>query len=170
MMLLPFLFSLVLATDISNLSDAAKHEYSLGSCSDSLNCQVPFGFCLDSNTCLCLPEYADLFVPNYSLYNLKCSYKKRRAVTAALLEIVLPFGTGHFYSQRNGYGFFKLALFFSIVIYMLYLYYSPVENRKLSRFFVSTLLFCLLLPLINVVELIFFVTGVFTDGHGIVLV
>ena len=167
MKIIVFLSFLLFAQSQYDISKESASSLSFGLC-NSTNCNKPFGFCLDTNTCLCYPGYANVFEKGVNLKDVKCNYTRKRAINAALLEFFVPFGAGHFYGKRTVIGLAKLLFSSFILLYFVFLYYNTDMDHKIYRLYVTSWLFLfLLLPLINVAELICFFTGIYVDGYGV---
>jgi hypothetical protein len=144
-------------------------EFATGECDYNKNCFLPFGVCVNETTCMCMPDYAnvklnkDSFVEN----NLSCSYKKKKVVVAATLELFLPLGLGHLYAEKYKFAIIKITYNFVVYGYGYVLYYKGLtDNSKISSIAFCIILTCLI-PLWNLVDVALFFTYTYKDGNGI---
>jgi TM2 domain-containing membrane protein YozV len=149
------------------LSFQNPRQYGKGICSHELNCHLPYGICLNSTLCICMPDYANT-VFNSNGTDGYCSYRKKNIIVAGFLELFLPFGLGHFYSGHILLGSIKLSynLLMYTFCYFIQIKFNP-EDDNYFDLMVVCLLFSCLIPLWNVVDLFLFFTGSFNDGNGI---
>ena len=72
---------------LNNSQVAVDEDYSYGHgyCDAKMNCFLPFAVCLNSNTCLCMPDYANVYIKGESVSQIFCSYKKKKIIDAGLL-------------------------------------------------------------------------------------
>jgi len=143
------------------------YEIAYGPCSAEVNCFLPYGVCLNETACLCLPDYANVFIKEESLQQIRCSYKKKKLIIAGLLELFLPLSLGHFYVLKVELGLIKLI--YNLLVYSLccVLFVNSVEAKERS-IFVCLLLSCLI-PIWNVTDMFLFFTGYYRDGYGVTL-
>ncbi len=145
------------------------HEYSSGECLNSYNCFLPYGVCLNTTTCMCMPEYANIYVEGHSVRELKCSYKRKRIVVAALLELFLPLGLGHFYVGHYTLGTTKFFYNFTLYIFCCFLYYKGTNNEVFTSMLVLCLLLSCVIPIWNIIDLFLFFTNTYKDGYGVAM-
>lgn len=109
-----------------NLSSDNKNMFSYGVCNIE-NCKMPYGTCLDGNTCVCSKGYAQ--DPNNN--DSRCTYKLISQGAAFLLEFFLWVGIGHFYSGRIVFGAVKASFIaFTIILDCLVKY--PLKSETIS--------------------------------------
>lgn len=145
------------------------YEFATGDCEYNKNCFLPFGVCVNETTCMCMPDYANVVINNNSFVenNLHCSYKKKKVVVAATLELFLPLGLGHFYAEQYLLAFIKILYNFLVYGYGYILYYKGLtDNSKISSIAFCIILTCLI-PIWNLVDVALFFTYTFKDGNGI---
>jgi hypothetical protein len=149
---------------------STDYSYAQGGCKNDLNCFLPYGICLNATTCMCMPEYANIFVPGHSILELNCSYKKKKLVLAAVLEFFLPLGLGHFYVGQYFLG--SLKFFYTFCLYTLccFMYSKGFDHPTVTNSIVCCCLFACILPLWNLVDLLLFFLDVYRDGYGVPLV
>jgi len=141
------------------------YSYGHGFCDPKMNCFLPFAVCLNSNTCLCMPDYANVFIKGESISQIFCSYKKKKIIVAGLLELFLPFGLGHFYSGHNLVG--SIKFFFSLTVFM-FGYLICCKHIPPSLYVILIyVIFCCSIPIWNLVDLFLFFSGTYYDGFGI---
>lgn len=150
----------------------AKFEYfnfeiAHGICSPDINCFLPYGVCLDQNSCLCLPEYANIYIKAESLKHVSCSYKKKKLVIAGLLELFLPLSLGHFYVQQVQLGLLKLA--YNLFVYSFCCVLFAKSSEVSNNLIVICLVLSCLIPIWNVADMFLFFTGYYRDGNGVPL-
>lgn len=155
-------------------------EFGIGKCDHNSNCFLPYGVCVNSTTCICMPDYANIqeykYHPNYSYFfnydvkynnNLYCSYTKKKVVVAALLELFLPLSLGHFYAQQYILGYVKLFYNFGVYLFGFILYYKGIQdNSKFGSIGICLFLFCII-PVWNLIDVQMFLTYAYKDGFGI---
>src|SRR5690349_7990279 len=71
----------------SSIVDEYVYQHATGPCMNNYNCFYPFGICLNDTVCLCMPEYANIYIQHESLHEMSCSYRKKKVVVAGLLEL-----------------------------------------------------------------------------------
>ena len=123
--------------DPYDIYDKKEYNYAIGPCSHS-NCDN----CITSKKCQCPTGYAQDPKVEVSKDKKSCQYKQKHQALFFGLELIFPFGVGHFYAKRILYGVLKMLVVvfvvvldflmkrmlktfkakqnFSIVIYMLY--------------------------------------------------
>jgi hypothetical protein len=105
------------------------------------NCRADNGTC-NVNKCQCIKCYATIY--NNIRYNDKnnlqifCNYPQSSSMTAAILELILPIGIGHFYRGSISFGIFKMLIgyimFYGIYVIIIYYFiYTRTFNDELSR-------------------------------------
>lgn len=150
-----------------NQTEVKNHEISRGACSTEHNCFLPYGVCLNETACLCLPEYANIFVNEESVFQIKCTYKKKKLIIAGLLELFLPLSLGHFYAQQIKIGLFKFT--YNLVVYsMCCILFSKSTEIQQGTVLICIIMSCLI-PIWNIVDMFMFFTGFYKDGNGIPL-
>ena len=111
-------------------------------------CDNKGGICVSENgikKCVCGKKY------EYS-GNIKCSYEKKSKEISFILELFLPFGMGHLYSLRYVNFLIKGILFISII---------PYKRSHINEILI--VVFCI----INVLDLLGFISGIYRDGNNI---
>jgi hypothetical protein len=146
-----------------------EYEYTHGPCQNNLNCFLPYGVCLNSTTCMCMPDFAHIYIHGHSIQELSCSYRRKKAVVAALLELFLPLGLGHFYVGHYTLGSIKFFYNFFLYFFCCFLYYKGTNNEVLSNMICLCVILSCIIPLWNIVDLFLFFTDVYKDGYGIPL-
>lgn len=153
-------------TTLHNLND---YSYSTGPCLNDFNCFLPYGICLNSTTCMCMPDFANIYIENHSIRELSCSYKRKKVVVAALLELFLPLGLGHFYVGQFTLGTIKFVYNFFLYVFCCILYYKGTNNEVFSNMICLCVIMSCVIPMWNIVDLFFFFSDVYPDGYGIAL-
>jgi len=153
----------------STLEFYSPYEYAEGPCTNHVNCFLPYGICVNDTICMCMPEYGHIHVEGYSLKNLSCSYKRKKMVVAALLELFLPFGLGHFYVGHHWLGTFKLVYNFFIYTFCCVIYCKGSNYDSFADLMIYCVFLCCIIPLWNVIDIFLFFTGGYKDGYGIPL-
>ena len=76
------------------------------------NCPSYSGECIESY-CLCAPGFTTFYLTNQRNedINVFCNYAYKYKEWAIWFELTMPFGVGHFYSQRYFHGMLKFILF-----------------------------------------------------------
>jgi hypothetical protein len=148
----------------------SDYSYAQGGCKNDLNCFLPYGVCLNATTCMCMPEYANIFVPGHSILELSCSYKKKKLVLAAVLEFFLPLGLGHFYVGQYFLGTMKFFYTFCLYTLCCFMYTKGFDHPTVTNSIVCCCLFACILPLWNLIDLLLFFLDVYRDGYGVPLV
>ena len=152
-------------SNTSQVSVDEDYSFGHGYCDAKLNCFLPFAVCLNSNTCLCMPDYANVYIKGESVTQIFCSYKKKKIIVAGLLELFLPFGLGHFYSGHNIIG--SVKFFFSLLVFM-FGYLICCKHIPPSIYVILIyVIFCCAIPIWNRVDLFLFFSGTLHDGFGI---
>ena len=117
--------------DPYNINDVTEIYYAQGKCTKN-NCDK----CINSTLCQCPTGYAQDPKKKVSDDVKSCKYKMKKQWVFFLLELLLPFGIGHFYAKRIIYGLCKLCTFvfiilfdfiFNIFMYVLYFGYIGWE-------------------------------------------
>jgi hypothetical protein len=144
-----------------------SYEIAHGPCSAETNCFLPYGVCLNETACLCLPDYANIYIKEESLQQIRCSYKKKKLIIAGLLELFLPLSLGHFYVLQVNFGLIKLI--YNVLVYSLCCVLFVKSNEvKQSSIFICLMLSCLI-PVWNFTDMFLFFTGYYKDGYGVAL-
>ncbi len=145
----------------TTLSDLADYEVSRELCSNSINCFLPYGICLNETMCLCMPDFAHV-----DKGYLSCTYKKKKLIIAGLLELFLPFGLGHYYAGHYRTGAIKLI--YNFLVYSLCcILYCKGQNQNIYRQLMICIIFSVIIPIWNIIDLICFFSGIYHDGYGI---
>jgi TM2 domain-containing membrane protein YozV len=153
-------------TTLHNLNE---YSYVQGPCLNNFNCFLPYGVCLNTTTCMCMPDFAHIYIPGHSIQELSCSYRRKKAVVAALLELFLPLGLGHFYVGHYTLGTIKFFYNFFLYIFCCFLYYKGTNNEVLSNMICLCVVMSCVIPMWNIVDLFLFFTDFYKDGYGIPL-
>jgi hypothetical protein len=81
-------------------------------------CLQQFGTCLDTIVCKCHPEYANFNVTT------ACSYERKKASIAAIVEILCPIGSAYFYLGYERLGLLKtFVIIFLPGLIMFHIYF-----------------------------------------------
>lgn len=159
--------------------DKMQYELGIGECENDKNCFLPYGVCIDSKTCLCMPEYANynkrmndtsILTPSIKQFPMFCFYKRKKVIIAGMLELFLPLGLGHFYSGRNFYGLMKCIYNFIVYWFGCSLFYKGVSEQSSMNSTAMCLLLTCLIPVWNILDVFMFFTYTFKDGLGIDMV
>lgn len=95
------------------------------------SCGETYGYCISKKQCKC--NYSYINVPNSKKL---CDYKLSSQLTALILEMLLPFGFGHFYCKRILIGITKfLILFFipTLLAFIFKTYLLKDENGLVAK-------------------------------------
>lgn len=144
-----------------------NQDYGQGLCSNLYNCFLPYGICLNSTTCMCMPDYANYYKKGVSVYEMFCSYKKKKVIVAGLLELFLPLGLGHYYAGHYVLGLIKFSYNFIIYSMGCILYWKGFKSDATFGLMGLCILLGCLTPLWNIVDLFLFFTGYYRDGNGV---
>jgi hypothetical protein len=153
----------------STMSSTESNDYGKGECLSSSNCFLPFGICVNSTTCMCLPDYANFNKTGIHNPTMFCFYKKKKVIIAGLLELFFPFALGHFYSGNLKLAFIKLVYNISVYIFMYVLFAYGLSNEDLCGSSKKCLVLCCVIPVWNTIDLLLFFNGIYKDGNGISL-
>ena len=74
------------------------------------NCPDDQGECIE-NICLCAPGYTTYYSKDETIKEQLCNYPYKYKYNAIWLEMLFPFGIGHFYASRYYHGLIKFILF-----------------------------------------------------------
>ena len=140
----------------STIPTKSKFQYANGPCSNEINCFIPFGICVNETTCMCMPEYAQVYIQEYSLKDLSCSYKKKSRVVAGLLELFLPFGLGHFYAGHLIFGTVKFFYNFLVYTFCCVIYCKGPNNDSLGDSMIFCVFLCCIIPIWNIIDIFLF--------------
>lgn len=159
---------------IKNTTSINDEHFVTGKCSNEINCFLPYGVCIDLNTCMCMPDYANFQLKNKdnkTLYSHKiyCSYKKKKLIVAALLEFFFPFALGHFYVEHYTLAYIKLTINVLIYIFGYFIYWHNFKEDLFIGLMAICLLMGCVIPIWNIVDLILFFTKFYKDGNGVSL-
>jgi len=146
------------------------YGYKKGNCDSQLNCLLPYGICLNSQTCMCMPEYANLDMDEN---HMSCFYRRKKAVVAGILELFLPFGLGHAYA---GHIFLSFTKFIYIMLVYTFAYFlscksyatTEEDTLMLNYVFVCLVLACTI-PIWNILDMFLYVNGIYRDAKGVPL-
>jgi hypothetical protein len=90
-------------------------------------CLPQYGTCLDTIVCKCQPEFANFNVTT------PCSYERKKASIAAIVEILCPIGSAYFYLGYERLGIFKTFMIIflpGIIMFHIYLCCGSLINDK----------------------------------------
>jgi TM2 domain-containing membrane protein YozV len=143
---------------------------------DLNNCSTFGGICINNNICKCKDNYTTIYIfDNHQL----CNYEKTRKIYCALLELILGFGVGHFYSGRKVNGYLKLYIFSTIylICYCTIMAAMKIDldngNDVRHTTFKFAMLFYIccygVLLLWQIVDSFIFLLGGYNDGNDIPL-
>ena len=138
-------------------------------------CDSIGGECIDKQTCKCKDRFTSLLRNG----NIKlCNYEKKNSIVAAFLELFLGFGLGHIYSERKILGIFKFLLSSllccigccALAIGMK----LDADQRQQRNSITMVFLFiyaCIFnfLVLWQIIDFIFFIFKIYTDGNNVPL-
>ena len=132
---------------------------------DFTNCPLGKGTCFE-NTCICNIGYTTL-----AKDEVLCEYEEKEHSIAFFLEFFFPFGTGHFYSERNFFGIIKLLLCGLLCLFwcgdICNLRIRFTVNSKLDKIHIGCVLVNFLtFTLLHIVDLICFGFNIYKDGNG----
>jgi hypothetical protein len=142
---------------------------------DNKICDEIGGICISNDLCNC----KEMFTTYPTHYDYKyCNYEKKRKITTAFLELLVGFGTGHFYCGRIVNGSFKLIIYiilcclsFCTIAMVAKLTEDGRENYINSiHFFLN--IYGLIVNIIliwQIYDFLMFLTGVYNDGNNISL-
>ncbi len=154
----------------STLQIGYNHEYSYGECLNNYNCFLPYGICLNITTCMCMPDYADIFIQGHSVKDLSCSYKRKKILVAAMLEFFLPLGLGHFYVGHNTLGTIKFSYNFILYVFCCTLYIKGTRFEAFNGMLLLCIILSCAIPIWNIIDLFLFFTDEYKDGYGVALI
>ena len=140
---------------------------------NSLNCPPLRGLC-SNNICVCEEGFTTInnkYIKNNGIF---CNYILKSRYIAFLLEFFFPFGAGHFYSGKTILSSLKLGIFVTIIISLLALLCFNPKNRNgqnTCALILSTILVLCLLSIIifQIMDLIGYGAGIYSDGNGVPL-
>ena len=153
----------------SKLIDTPNFAFKYGSCDSQTNCFFPFGICLNDHTCMCMPEFANYENDNEN--NLSCFYKRRKAIIAGMFELFLPFGLGHVYAGHLFIGMIKLAYIMMTYLFMCCISCKTTgeEDPMMLNTILVLICFIISIPIWNIIDMFFYVNGIYKDGNGVPL-
>jgi hypothetical protein len=143
---------------------------------NSDSCEAP-NYCLNNKVCKCTGDFITYNL-NKENINIFCNYKKKRQLTAILLEIIIPIGFGHFYSGRVLCGLLKLLIFSILSLYAFKVLYSGLPNiavlktasfEQISHYLLAIMII-LGIVIWHFFDLYMFFTNKYYDGNGVTLV
>jgi hypothetical protein len=134
-------------------------------------CVANNGFCYEysavNQTCICFNQFATYPTNN----NIMCNYARKKRLTVFLLELIISFGSGHFYA--GNYDMAVPKLFFWFVTYclciMLRIAMKSNEDNNTTKLIISLVLFMFCTGMIawQLGDIILYGTGYYKDGNGI---
>ena len=98
--------------DPYDIYDKTEYNYAIGPCSHS-NCDN----CITSQKCQCPLGYAQDPKKEVTKDKKSCQYKQKHQAWFFGLELIFPFGIGHFYAKRVLYGICKLIIVVCVVCF-----------------------------------------------------
>lgn len=156
-------FLIVVALFIQ-LTYANNSNAQLSKCSYA-NCPALQGVC-DNNTCLCGNGFMTVEQLNDGKF---CNYKTKSKFIAFLFEFFFPFGVGHLYAENATLAMIKFSLF--MIFFLSFCFELCFLQAKVGKcllfitfIFIVDLILWILLQL---VDLIGYSLGYYTDGNGI---
>jgi hypothetical protein len=139
------------------------------------SCSEP-NYCISNKVCKCVGDFItyDLERKNDKF----CNYKRKRQLTALLLEFLFPIGFGHFYSERMLCGMIKFIVYISIGSYGIVMLFKGLPRwNTIRKSSVDELLHYILAPLLifvlgiwHIFDLYMFLSNKYYDGHGVSMV
>jgi hypothetical protein len=90
-------------------------------------CLPQYGKCLDTIVCKCHTEYANFNVTT------ACSYERKKALIAAIVEILCPIGSAYFYLGYERLGLLKTFVMIflpGLIMFHIYLFCGTLINDK----------------------------------------
>jgi hypothetical protein len=132
------------------------------------NCPFEYGECIE-DVCLCSSGYTTLELAKYNEDDSNfqyCNYFFKYRDYAIYLECAVPFGAGHFYTQRYFHGLIKFVLFWFISINIVLF-----KKKNIAIPYMQTIMTSLkwLFGIIYVVDYLGYNYNYYTDGYGIPL-
>ena len=122
------------------------------------NCPIEKGTCSGENFCYCFDGYASTFETAYF-----CDYEQKDRVLYFLLEFVLSFGIGHFYSGNYIYGSIKLLCY--VCLFGTYL--VKFRNKKGIDAARIRLFLWVIICIWQFIDGYCIFKGIYTDGNDI---
>lgn len=116
-------------SDPYDINDAPITYYANGPCSEK-NCEK----CISNIVCQCPNGYAQDPKKTVSENEKSCSYKMKKQWVFFLLELIFPFGFGHFYAKRIFYGLCKMVSLAVVVCVDIFLK-KKISNFKIKQNF-----------------------------------
>jgi hypothetical protein len=133
------------------------------------NCPLLQGVCYEDN-CLCSYGFKTYMKTNDPV--IYCNYKQRSRMTAFFLEFFFPIGLGHLYAGKITLALIKFGLFIGFFIGLCgELMCIKLNFEKLVVCSAFTLLadMCLWIS-IQLVDLVCYALGYYSDGNGVQLI
>lgn len=162
------LISIVIQVSFQYAKEESSKKDSTFIC-DFNNCPLGQGTCFE-NECVCSIGFVSIRKSEY-----QCSYEVKDHSVAFFLEFFLPFGTGHFYTQRLFFGFIKLILASFICIFWcgdicgLRIRFSL--NSKWDKIHIGLVLINLIVFVgMHLFDLVCFGFNIYLDGNGIEMI
>ena len=148
--------------DPYNIYDHPDIYYAEGPCTIS-NCDN----CITSNKCQCPSGYAQNPDEKVSPDVKSCQYKQKYQTVFFILELLLPFGAGHFYAGRILNGILKLAIVIiaicaDVIVKKILKTFSSEQNFNIAMY---AIYFCLLAW--QMVDIVCIGINAYKDGKGI---
>jgi hypothetical protein len=138
-------------------------------------CDEVGGTCIEETICKCNEPYTTL--PNEGNYKL-CNYPKKNKLIAAILELFIGFGIGHFYTERKINGYLKLMVYLllccigccAIAIGLRFTSENAEEYGNAAKFFFY-IYYCVLNFMMawQIFDFFLMIFGVYVDGNNIEL-
>lgn len=128
--------------------------------------------CNEARTsCICNPLYGTI---NNGPF---CNYNRKYQLIAFLLEVLLGFGGGHFYTERYIQASFKLAAFI-IGIAIIFAYPKIIKHMshncdcEMSLLFISIFMYCYTLGMASwyILDAVYYGNNFYYDGHNFSLI
>jgi hypothetical protein len=148
--------------DPYNINDITEIYYAQGKCTKN-NCDN----CINSTFCQCPYGYAQDPKKEVSNDVKSCKYKMKKQWVFFLLELLLPFGIGHFYAKRIIYGICKLCTFVFIILFD-FIVKKSLNSYK-AKFTFNIFMYVLYFGYIGweISDIILIGINYFKDGKGI---
>ena len=159
-----------ISPNISTKNNSLNHSInSTIPCFNNTDCN--YGICNNSTfLCECNKGYLNFF--NNGMYNA-CFYKQKRQYETFVMELILGFGAGQFYSNRIIHGVFKLLAYIigiaSICLFPFTLNKLHTINYDRKLAFGIAFFFCFLaigFAFLYIYDLIMIKNNEYNDGNG----
>ena len=127
-------------------------------------CPKSRGVCNENNECVCVKGYDT--IDDLSRGDFYCNYKKRSKLMAFLLEFVLGFGSGHFYTGHTTLATIKM-IYTCLTCLMFCQYHSIRKITELKSFAVPLERILLVgWAAWQILDGLLIAFGFFKDGNG----